>query len=87
MKEIKILIPEYDNGVECIWEEKFKIKTSAPFNTLTIEANREGLVSLARHLLHLAQDDVPNGSHFHLDEYNSLEAGSLELIISKNEEL
>ncbi len=87
MKEIKISIPEYDNGVECVWEENFKIKTSAPFDTLTIEANREGLISLARHLLHLAQDDVPNGSHFHLDEYNSLEDGSLELIISKNEGL
>ena len=87
MKEIKILIPEYDNGVECVWEENFKIETSAPFDTLTIEANREGLISLARHLLLLAQNDVPNGCHFHLDEYNSLEDGSLELIISKNKEL
>ncbi len=87
MKEIKISIPEYDNGVELVWEDNFKIKTSAPFDTLTIEANREGLISLARQILHLSQDDVPNGSHFHLDEYNSLEEGSLELIISKNEEL
>ena len=87
MKEIKISIPEYDNGVECVWEEGFKIKTSAPFETLTIEANREGLISLARHLLYLAQVEVPSGCHFHLDEYNSLEDGSLELIISKNEGL
>ena len=87
MKELKISIPEYENGVACVWEENFKIKTSAPLDILTIEANREGLISLARHLLHLAQDDVPNGSHFHLDEYNSLEDGSLELIISKNEGL
>ena len=87
MKEIKISIPEYDNGVECVWEENCKIKTSAPFDTLTIEANQEGLISLARHFLHLAQDDVPNGSHFHFDEYTSLEYGSLELIISKNEDL
>jgi hypothetical protein len=87
MKEIKISIPEYDNGVKCVWEENFKIKTTAPFDTLTIEANRDGLISLARHILHLAQDAVPNGSHFHFDEYNSLENGSLELIISKNEDL
>lgn len=85
MKEIKISIPEYDNGLEFVWEENFKIKTSAPFGTLTIEANREGLISLARHILHLAQDDVPSGCHIHLDEYNALEEGSLELIISKNE--
>lgn len=54
---------------------------------ISMEANREGLISLARHILLLAQDDVPNGSHFHLDEFNSLENGSLELIISKNEAL
>lgn len=87
MKEIKISIPEYDNCIECVWEENFKIKVSAPFDTLTIEANREGLISLARHLLYLSQDDVPNGSHVHFDEYNSLEDGSLELIISKKEDL
>ena len=84
MKEIKITVPEYDNGIELIWEANYKIKTSAPFYSLTIEANREGLISLARHILHLAQKDVPNGSHFHLDEFNSLENGSLELIVSKN---
>ena len=87
MKEIKITIPEYDNGVKCIWDDNYKIKTSAPFDSLTIEANREGLISLARHLLHLAQDDVPDGCHIHLDEYIALEDGSLELIISKNEKL
>ena len=87
MKEIKISIPEYDKCIRFEWEENFKIKTSAPFDALTIEANREGLISLARHLLHLAQEEVPNGSHFHLDEFNSLEEGSLELIISKNDEL
>ena len=45
MKEIKIAIPEYKNSIECVWEENFKIKTSAPFDTLTIEANHEGLIS------------------------------------------
>jgi hypothetical protein len=44
MKEIKISIPEYNNGVECIWEENFKIKSSAPFASMTIEENREGLI-------------------------------------------
>lgn len=85
MKKISISIPEYDNCLEFVWEDNFKIKTSSPFHALTIEANREGLISLARHILLLAQEEVPNGSHFHLDEYNSLEDGSLELIISKNE--
>lgn len=84
MKEIKIRIPEYNNGVELHWEDGFKIETSA-YEGITIEANREGLISLARHLLFLAQDEVPNGSHFHLDEFIFLEAGSVELIVSKKE--
>ena len=87
MKEIRISVPEYDNRLRSVWEDNSRIKTSAPFDTLTIEANRDGLISLARHLLHLAQDEVPSGCHFHFDEYNALEDGSLELIIAKNEEL
>ena len=87
MKEIKINIPEYDDAIELVWDDNYKIKTSTPYDTITIEANRDGLLSLARHLLLLAQEEVPNGSHFHLDEFNSLEDCSVELIISKNEEL
>ena len=87
MKEIKIDIPEYDDAIELVWEENYKIKTSIPYDTFTIEANRDGLLSLARHLILLAQEEVPNGSHFHLDDFNFLEDSSVELIISKNEEL
>ena len=87
MKEIKINIPEYDDAIELIWDDNFKIKTSIPYDMITIEANREGLLSLARHLLLLAQEEVPNGSHFHLDDFNSLENNSVELIISKNDNL
>ena len=86
MKEIKINIPEYDDAIELVWDDNYKIKTSTPYDTITIEANRDGLLSLARHLLLLAQEEVPNGSHFHLDEFNSLEDSSVELIIAKNEE-
>ena len=87
MNEIKINIPEYDDAIELIWDDNFKIKTSIPYDTITIEANREGLLSLARHLLLLAQEEVPNGSHFHLDDFNSLENNSVELIIAKNNNL
>ena len=87
MKEIKINVPEYDDAIELVWDKNYKIKTSTPYNTITIEANRDGLLSLARHLLLLAQEEVPSGSHFHLDEFNSLEDSSVELIIAKNEEL
>lgn len=87
MKEIKINVPEYNDGLEFIWEDNFKIKVSSQSNALVLQANREGLISLARHFLTLAQDNVPAYSHVHLDELNSLEDGSLELIISRNEDL
>ncbi|WP_442945884.1 Imm32 family immunity protein [Ohtaekwangia sp.] len=32
-------------------------------------ANREGIISLANHLLNLAQADVPSGYHLHFNEY------------------
>ncbi|MBO5778786.1 MAG: hypothetical protein J6R82_04375 [Clostridia bacterium] len=87
MKEIKISIPEYADAVELMWERNFKIKTSMQYDTITIEANREGLLSLARHLILLSQKEVPDGSHVHLDEFNSLEEESVELLIAKNDNL
>ena len=65
------------------WEEDFSIKCSIDNNSVIIEANKGGLVSLARHLLELAQENVPEFEHIHLDEYNSLEDNSVELIIVK----
>ena len=53
------------------------------FGSVVVTANKAGLLSLAKQLLFLAQDEVPMGYHFHLDETNSLEQGSLELIIQK----
>ncbi len=38
---------------------------------------------MVNHLLNLAQVDVPCGTHIHLDEYNALEDGSIDLIIEK----
>ena len=63
------------------WEDGFTIKVKVEENTVVISANKEGLLSLARHLTDLADAEV--GSHIHYDEYNSLEEGSSELIIEK----
>ena len=51
--------------------------------TVVLSANREGLLSLAEHMMELANEST--GSHIHLDEYNSLEDGSAELIIEKTD--
>jgi hypothetical protein len=50
---------------------------------MILTANKEGLLSLANHLLNLAQDKIPSGYHMHFDENNSLEEGSLDLILEK----
>ena len=63
------------------WVEDFKIKVIARDNEIVLSANREGLLSLAKHLTALA-NGVP-GDHIHYDEYNSLEEGSVEMIIEK----
>jgi len=53
---------------------------------VTITADKEGLIVLARHLLTLAQDDVPSGCHIHYDEIafsGFLDKGSCSMIVNK----
>ena len=78
-------MPKYDRniGLQLCWHPGFSIKVSSDNSEVTISANREGLLSMANHLLNLAQADVPPGTHIHLDSLNSLEDGSDEIIIEK----
>lgn len=78
-----IEVPEYDGSFKFIWDENFVIECSEDHSTIVLKANEAGLTSLARIFLELAQHNVPHGSHIHLDEFNALENGSMELIISK----
>ena len=64
------------------WVDGFKIEVNRVNNEVQIKANSEGLISLANHLRTLAESTT-QGAHFHLDEFNSLEPGSVELIIEK----
>jgi len=64
------------------WVDGFRIAvTSGRNHEVTLSANREGLLSLACQLKALAEG-MP-GDHIHYDESNSLEKGSLELIIER----
>ncbi len=69
--------------MELNWVDGFEIRVQAECDTTLVSANREGLLSLANHLAALAAE-AP-GSHIHLDESNSLEAGSSKLILEKTE--
>ena len=63
------------------WKDGFEIRVRIDKNTVTISANQAGLQSLAKQLTALAE--AAPGSHIHYDEYNSLEAGSAEMIIER----
>ncbi len=65
------------------WEEGFFIDVRIENGAAVIRANREGLLSLANHLKALAGE--PAGSHIHLDSWNALEDGSVELILERIE--
>ena len=65
------------------WVDGFEIRVSVEHGEAVISANKEGLLSLAQQLTALAEETA--GSHFHYDEYNSLEERSAELTIEKLE--
>ena len=69
--------------MEFTWVDGSEISARIDGEQIVISANREGLISLAENLRTLAEERP--GDHFHLDEYNSLEEGSVELIIERTE--
>lgn len=83
--EIIINIQEYSNktGIRLEWEDNFEIQSAIEKSSIVIRANKEGLISLSRHLLTLSQSSVPIGRHIHFDDLNSLEEGSIEIIFEK----
>ncbi|MBQ1299695.1 MAG: hypothetical protein IIY25_01125 [Erysipelotrichaceae bacterium] len=63
------------------WVDGFKLSVKVEDGTVVISGNKEGLLSLANHIATLADEE--GNDHFHLDEHNSLEEGSAELIVEK----
>ncbi len=75
--------PEY--GIAFNWDEGFEIEMEVLGSEIRLTANQAGLISLARHLLTLAQDDVPSGRHLHLTADQEIE-GSNDLIIERRDD-
>ena len=67
--------------MEVTWQDGFLIRVNTENGTVVVSANKEGLLSLAGIMKTLAEKEA--GSHIHLNEYNSLEENSAELIIEK----
>lgn len=84
--KIELIIPEFEatSSLKTEWEDGFILQSSKTSSGgLIISGNREGLTSLARHILTLAQSTVPPGYHLHYDSWNSLEDGSVEFVLEK----
>lgn len=88
--KVTIEVPDYsqDTGIRYEWEDGFEIQTSvANDGIIKIVANKEWLLSLANHLVNLAQDEIPSGHHMHFDNYSGLKEWSVELLIEKDIQL
>lgn len=83
--KVGIDVPDYsaEHGLRMVWEAGSIITVKLDGEVIHVTANQDGLVSLARLLLTLADPLVPLGSHWHLDASNALEDGSNEIIVEK----
>ena len=77
-----IEVSDYDNCIELEYDSDAIIESNhSEYGETVICANRNGLITLAKALLTLAQENVPSGAHIHLDEFNFLEEDSSELVL------
>ncbi|MBA2680161.1 MAG: hypothetical protein H0U76_17415 [Ktedonobacteraceae bacterium] len=91
LKGIEMEIPKYAPayGVIPVGSDRdymLAVQIAESPQEVMITADKEGLIVLARHLLTLAQDDVPSGSHIHYDDSpssGSLAKASCSMVVSK----
>ncbi|WP_216625402.1 Imm32 family immunity protein [Paenibacillus phytorum] len=81
--KIEIEIPEYtpEKGLKIYWKDNFQIKATSLGSDFVIEANKEGLISIATQLLAMAYNNVPSGFHIHYEDGTCLEDGSARFVI------
>ena len=84
---VKIDLPDYDeNGIDIIWEEGSRYHIMVSKETVEITANKNALISIAKQMLYLAYNDLPSGSHVHLDSFFTGQQQDVELTIAKMED-
>ncbi|GAB3814679.1 Imm32 family immunity protein [Micromonospora zhanjiangensis] len=83
--DVEVAVYDPALGVATWWNDGTVLRAEvwdSPERTVVISGNPAGLVSLARHLLTLAQDAVPDGRHLDFDTYCGwLEEGSAAIRI------
>ena len=85
---IKIDIPDYDGeGLDVIWDAGSRYAIRVDGDCVSITANKEGFISLAKQMLYMAHNDLPMGSHIHLDSFfTKMDNQEYELVIGKEQE-
>jgi hypothetical protein len=90
MRKIELLIPEANERWDSrfIWEPDYEITVQVDGKYAIIKGNSAGLISLAKFLIILAQDEAVPGDHRHFDagglgELGELDELSKSLIISR----
>ncbi len=85
MRPFEYSPPAYSpmQGIRTEWIGEESISVRVDGNEVVIAGNEQGLTTLAKHLLTLAQESVPAGCHLHYDAGNELEEGSCGLIIER----
>ncbi|MFC0624388.1 Imm32 family immunity protein [Kribbella deserti] len=82
--ELRIEVPDCGDALRFEWDEGFTIAVSVDEGgQVLISANNAGLVSLARHLLTLAQDGAGPGAHLHLTAGQEID-GDHDLVLERS---
>lgn len=78
------IIPFSENDCICLeYVPGADIKLITEHNSLYICSNAEGLQFLAKICLTLAQSDIPEGHHIHLDGFDFIQGNGLDLTIER----
>lgn len=86
MRRIKyeLDVPAYEGeGIRTEWLDDSRVFVDLFDDGVYIKANKDGLITLAMHLLTMASNEITSGMHLHYDVYGGLEEGSIELLIEK----
>lgn len=77
-------IPNYDgDSLDVVWENGSKYAINIDDNNVVISANKGALVSMAKQMLYMAYNDIPEGSHVHYDSFFTKINEEFELVIEK----
>ena len=77
---MNIDVPAYEEHGLCFeWEPAYSIKCTVDNGSVYLEANRDGLVSLVRHLLMLAQEIVQGAEGIRLENMAQTQRGCLHV--------